>query len=255
MRRLVISAGLIVLPMVFPFTFVRAGLIDFVDNPTSNSTDWAAQVALLGGTVQTDVDFDTHPTGALQGGFYDGLGVTLTTTGPAATVTYGAGPGQANAGSTPTSTGEGLHATSNYVFAGGGVPPWTFTVSFDNPVMAAGAFLIDLFNPSSTTARNPVTLSAYTGVDGTGTLLGTVDAAQYNFQKNYLYFMGVVSTAGDIRSIRLAGAGGDPSDFPDKLGIDNVRYASAVPEPGSLTLLASGFGGLALLILARRRCV
>jgi hypothetical protein len=117
----------------------------------------------------------------------------------------------------------------------------TFTVSFGQNVIGAGLFLVDLWNPGG---LNPVTISAYTGINGTGTSLGTFTAAAFNFQPNSLYFMGIVSTNADIRSIVIS----NPSLAGDIVGYDNIEFAPAaatppVPEPASLVLLGSGLIG------------
>ena len=97
--------------------FAYAQLSDFTQNPTTNSTDWAAEIANLGGTVNSNVNFEAHPVGPLQSGFYAlSDGVTLTATGGNNSVVNGTGPNDGNTSSTPLSPGEGPHPASNYLF-------------------------------------------------------------------------------------------------------------------------------------------
>jgi hypothetical protein len=204
----------------------------YVSNPTSNSTDWTIAVLGLGGVVNTNVNFDTHPVGTLNNTFYSvSDGVTISTTGSFNTVQFGAGPGQGNTFSPPLSPGEGLHAVSNYLFAS--ATDSTLTISFDEGVFGAGLFVIDLFNPNS---ANSVSIEAFTGPDGTGTSLGSAVAPAYNFQPNHLLYLGAVSTAGDIGSLRLT----DHGTSADEIGVDDIRFATGpagtVPEPATIII-------------------
>jgi hypothetical protein len=62
----------------------------FVNNPTSNSTNWINTVTGLNGVINTAIDFNTYPLGALQSNFYLGsAGVTLTPSGDVNTVQFG----------------------------------------------------------------------------------------------------------------------------------------------------------------------
>jgi len=199
-----------------------AEVIGFIDNPQGNSADWRNKIAELGGTVNDDVNFDAHPTGAIINNFYADLGVIITGTGSISNVVNGEGPGEIGTRN-PRSSGEGRHPASNYVLAKNF--PGTFMVTFDQPVIGTGMFLIDLFNPDGI---HPVKLEVFTGPFGTGDFLGSYNAAPFNFQKNFLYFMGVVSTDGDIGSIRITVTGDIFGD--DKIGLDDVLFAFSPRE-------------------------
>ena len=154
----------------------HATVTGFVSNPTTNSINWAAAVAAASGTINTNVNFNAHPLGALQSNFYLGSdGVTLTAVGDDNTVQSGAGPGESNTFSTPLSAGEGLHAFSNFLFDGNAAS--SLTISFATPVLGAGLFIIDYFNPFDT---NPLTVEAFTGANGAGTSLGSFSAVAFN---------------------------------------------------------------------------
>ena len=122
-------------------------------------------------------------------------------------------------------------------------------VSFAAPVFGAGLFTIDRFYGG--TAFNDIVIEAYDGVDATGSLIGSFAGLNQNFQDNNLYFMGIVSTAGDIRSIRLLRG---PDTTGDNMGVDDILFApadNAVPEPASLALCGAGLAAIALLRRSR----
>ena len=223
----------------------------YVSNPTGNSTAWTSAVTGLGGVVNTNVDFNAHPTGLLNNAFYSASdGVTFATTGSFNTVTFGGGPGQSNTYTPPLTPGEGPHAASNYLFAA--ATGSSLTISFSRPVLGAGLFVIDLFNPTQSGGpSNPVSIQAFTGPGGTGTLLGSAPAPAYNFQPNHLLYLGVVSSAGDIQSLRLT----QPGALADQIGVDDIRFAPGViPEPTSLvTWSLLGIVALAVTWWQRRR--
>ncbi len=222
---------------------LSAGVVTFVADPTANSVDFATAVAMNGGTITT-LTFDDQATGALNPDAYSGLGVTLTGVN-FTTIVNGAGPGQGNTGG--ASPGEGVHPVSNFLSEGSS-NDGSLTVSFASPVLAAGLFTIDLFNPDGTS--DPVSLSAFTGPNGTGTLLGTAADVAANFQQNNLYFLGILSTAGDIGSVVFTQDGDSSGDV---IGLDNVEFAggtTSTPEPGTLSLIGIGLVGAAL---ARKR--
>jgi len=214
----------------------EATLMFYVANPTSNSVDWTNSVTGLGGVVNSNVNFDAHPLGALQNNFYlgsDGVTIASNATGG---IVFGSGPGQSNTGTAP---GEGLHPASNYLRSAPGISgvATTTTVSFSSGVIGAGLFAVDYFDSGSV-----MTLEAYDGVNGTGNLLGLANAVAQNFQQDRLYFMGVSDTSNMIRSIVLSHDGA----LNDVIGLDDIRFA--VPEPATITLF-----GLGVMALIRRR--
>ena len=239
MKPLLIAVAL----MVTLATAARADTIGFVNGPSTNSTDFAAFVSSVGQAVSI-LDFETHPFGALQSDFYSSQGVTLRGAGNMQ-IGYGPGPGQSNISSPPLSSGEGVHPDSKFLFVFDS--PATLTVSFANPVAAAGLFTVDLFDPNQF-PRNDVSIEAFSGPNGTGSSLGSFSSAGFNFQRNFLYFMGVGSTAGNIGSIVFH----DPVGYSaDMIGIDKIEFA-ATPEPATSALFITGVIGLAIR-RARRR--
>lgn len=217
----------------------QAALTAFVANPHTNSVDWTSAVTSGGGMVTTNIDFDNANVGAS----YVGTAGTF--------LTSGADPADGNVFSGPLSTGEGLHSASNYLLVrspASGLATGV-VVNFASAVGAAGFSTIDYFGVAG--FGNILNISAYSGLNGTGTLLGSFNGEQFNFQNNNVYFIGVVSSSNDIGSIvfnrAFDGSG-------DAIGIDNIVSGTfgAVPEPASWALLIAGFG-LTGAAMRRRR--
>ena len=231
-------------------SIANAASIGFVNNPNYNSLSWTSTVNSLGGVINKNVNFETHRTGYLISDLYLlSDGVTLTALGDVNAVGFGYG---ASSGTTFTghdSYGEGLHPPSNYLWDSLDVSK--LTISFDQPVLAVGGFLIDYFNPYG---NNPYTIEAFTGINGTGTSLGRFSAASLNFELNYMYFMGIVSTEENIGSVAFTDASNVGTDG---VGIDNIVFArtksaTSVPEPTSV-LGTLAFGAFSALFHRQRK--
>ena len=74
--------------------------------------------------------------------------------------------------------------------------------------------------------------------------LGSASAFLGDFQPNELYFMGVSDASNVIRSIVLY----NHAEFGDVIGLDDLRFATVVPEPSILILMA-----IVGIVLARYR--
>ncbi|HEV6965001.1 MULTISPECIES: PEP-CTERM sorting domain-containing protein [Roseateles] len=91
----------------------------------------------------------------------------------------------------------------------------------------------------STPSDAPVAVKAYSGLNGTGTLLGTIDLTA-NSADYSAWNKAVLSFSGTAMSFDLTGTA-------NVVALDNI---AAVPEPSSVALLLAGG---ALLIARRRR--
>lgn len=214
--------------------------------PTGNYAAFLSSLSSLGASAQT-ITFNDQLPGALNPIFFPG--VTFAPVGTFS-IRNDAGPGQGNTSSTPLSTGEGLHAASPYL--DNASAPSSLGISFANPTSGVGLFLVDFFNPSG--FNNDVTFQAFTGMNGTGTSLGSFSALSFNFQDNNKYFLGFTSAAGNIGSVVLTRVSDDTGD---DFGIDDVTFGSAAvqvtPEPATFTLMATGFVGLGGLVRRRKK--
>lgn len=232
---------------VLAATPAAAVVTSFVNNPSSNSTDWASAVTGAGHSINSNVNFNDMSIGAFNGGFYTASdGVTMSVSGGLAAIDFGAGPGQGNLdGAIP---GEGVHAASNFLF--GGVGAGTLLIDFGTEVFGAGLSLIDQFSGNSTN------IEAFSGVGATGTSLGLFSGLSSNFQSNGTYFLGLTSDVG-FRSLVFRDL---VNNGNDTYGIDDIVFATgsgggggAVPEPGMLSLLGVSLLGLGAIRRGRRK--
>ncbi len=221
----------------------QSAVIGFVNNPTGNAADFANHLAANGASVTTVIDFESHALGALNGSFYSGQGVTMSIVAPfyqLVTDVTGVPSGSVDC---PCSTGEGPFPLSRALAYGDQV---SLTVNFANAISAIGLLTGDHYDPSGT---DRITIQAFTGVNGTGTSLGSVQSFSRNYQLGYSYFMGLASATNDIRSIVLTDGFSNTSDG---VYLDNFQIAMVgVAEPATFGVLAMGVVGM--LGLRRRR--
>jgi hypothetical protein len=227
-------------------TPAAAVVVGFVNNPSSNSTDWANAVTGAGHSVNSNVNFNDMSIGTFNGGFYTvSDGVTMSVSGGLGSIDTGAGPGQRNqAGAIP---GEGVHAASNFLF--GSSSTGTLIIDFGTEVFGAGLSLIDQFSNNSTN------IEAFSDVGATGTSLGLFSGLSSNFQNNGAYFMGLTSDIG-FRSLifrDLVNNGGDTYGIDDIVFATGAGGGGAVPEPGMLTLLGVSLLGFGAVRRGRRK--
>ena len=159
-----------------------AAIIAFSANPTTNSTDFTSYLASQGAPINTNINFNSLPTGTLNPTAYtlsDGVTIISSTPGVNNQIVFGAGPGQSNTTSSPVSPGEGANPASNYLQIIGSAAPSTVTFNFSSPALGFGVFTTDLYNPGG---ASPISLTAFSGANGTSTNLGTVVAAPFNFR-------------------------------------------------------------------------
>ncbi len=229
----------------------RAAVTGFVANPSGNSTDWANFVAGTGAAVDTSINFETHPVGALDGAFYEPTtGVTMTINAPQGSQVADVTGIPSGSLFCPCSTGEGpFPLTRSLIY----VDQVSLTVNFATAVSGFGVLTGDHYDPypDSLASPDPITIAAYDGVNGTGTLLGSFDSLHFSFQLGYSYFMGVAGTTNEIRSIVITDGYSGTGDGVD---LDAFRIAQiGVPEPASLALLLTGaLGAMGLRRRARR---
>jgi hypothetical protein len=66
-----------------------------------------------------------------------------------------------------------------------------------------------------------------------------------------LAFVGFTDPGKAITSVTIVA--GQPGTGQDFIGVDDVRFQSAVPEPATWAIMVAGFGGLGALMRSRRR--
>ena len=126
-----------------------------------------------------------------------------------------------------TAPGIGASSSPNYAYG-------NYALNYIN--VAAGFSALDF----TYGAVAPVTISVYSGLNGTGTLLGSGV-----FNGNATAFAaGSVAFSGLAKSVRMAGP-------VNAAALDDITFARPIPEPASWAMLLSGLGLLGAL--ARRR--
>ncbi len=203
------------------FSLAECTIIGYVDPYSINSSNWGSQISSLGGSINNTLNFESHSLGTVGS-------VTLSSSTSA--FSTGVGPGQGN--NTGTLPGEGQHASSRYLNFG---TSGNLIISFDSNVLGVGFQTIDLFSSST------VSIQAYTGINATGTLLGTYTRASgTNFQINNVFYMGIIDTTGNIRSVRFNFTEGGG----DVIGLDNIQFSSASAPSATLSSNNTNFGNV-----------
>lgn len=130
------------------------------------------------------------------------------------------------------------HRTLSPFFSTAGGP---FMLNFSTGITSFSVEVGD-FVPSD---DDEAYFSAYTGADGTGSLLGTFTLSLPGSGSGFLY--GTLSAGGSTPAMSVVMGGGSAS-YPDSLFWDNIMV-TPVPEPASI----AGFGLAGLMLLARRK--
>lgn len=181
-------------------------------------TTYTSEVAWQGSVVMPGlISFDDLADGTTVSNQYPGIGFS----------SFNGGKPTAAAESGPYSGPNVLSVDPTPISAGGGV-----SIGFGAAQLGMGFWYND-----SQFAGNSVT------VYGTSNrVLGTFELA-FPHPTEWL-FVGFTSSGNDIARVDVAMGDGD------RVTLDNVQFAAAVPEPTSAALLLGG--GLALLFLSRR---
>jgi hypothetical protein len=197
----------------------------------------AAALALLGGTSAANAgivfNFDSLATGTYTTASETESGLTASISTVSGTFNV-----SSTAGSVPGESGNGL---TNFTGGAG-----DFLVNFSSAVSNVSIVGGDLGGDADN-----LFLSAYSGLNGTGLLIGTFNAAPCCSNTAGSTLLSVLGSG--ILSVKF---NTQPTDaFPGSVYFDNLTVGdagSAVPEPTSWALMIAGFG-MAGAALRRRR--
>jgi hypothetical protein len=145
----------------------------------------------------------------------------------------------------PGAPGVSGHVAINY-FSGSGLMNADFSSAVTNVSIIGSDF-----QPSDV---DHIFLAAYSGLGGTGTLLGSMTSAGC-CSNGDIPGSAFVNAVG-IRSVQFYTGAGDA--FPGALYFDDLTvgsFKSAAPEPTTWAMLLMGFGGIGAMIRNRRRGV
>ena len=116
------------------------------------------------------------------------------------------------------------------------------TFTFAAPIQSFGAYLSGVqtnFYPDTVTFSDGTTQSITLAGAGTSCCVGE------------LAFVGFTDPGKSISSVTILA--GTPGTGQDAIGVDDVRFQSAVPEPATWAMMLVGFGGLGAAMRSRRR--
>jgi hypothetical protein len=196
-------------------------------------------------------DFTTVPNGQVdQLAATNGLfpvtigGVTITHNIPFQLSTGSFGREPAVTG--PDNPGDGLGYFSENA-TDGSLPNAFIPVNFSSALFAFGAtFQHTTTGSLDLTFTGPAVLSAYTGINGTGDLIGTVTDQGGN---GVATFLGILSDKANIRSVIITSTGPLNAFAVDAYGFE----AGPVPEPATISAFVCGFAGMLARHGVRRR--
>jgi hypothetical protein len=116
------------------------------------------------------------------------------------------------------------------------------TFSFAKPIQSFGAYLSGVqtnFYPDTVTFFDGSSQSIVLQGTGTSCCVGE------------LAFVGFTDPGKGITSVTIVA--GVPGSGQDAIGVDDVRFQTAVPEPAAWAMMLVGFGGLGAVMRSRRR--
>jgi PEP-CTERM motif len=150
-------------------------------------------------------------------------------------------------GGTPTVTDFGTRTLSNFAGTPGATSSdATLILNFSAPISSGSISFGDLGGFQTDDDDSPVVLTAYSGLNHTGSNLGSVSVDYpitlgFTFQGNGAIRTATINAAG-IQSLTLSSGG----PFPGTLYYDNlvVDTATPVPEPPSILLLGTGVAAM-----------
>lgn len=175
------------------------------------------------------INFDSYPSGTVTNLLYQSQGVVFSRhDGYAIPIFDWSSLGRS------TTSPPNVIATISGTFQGQYVPTWStdLELSFTQPTFALGAYF---GNDQGGGGYTQTTLSVF---DAQHVLLGSV-VVPTNDNTSVDQFIGLTST------VPFAYAEFDNSGSFYSVVLDDVKYGSAVPEPGSLLLMGTGILGLA----------
>jgi hypothetical protein len=177
-------------------------------------------------TLNVDVNFDGVPTNDLVNGFYSGGTSSSGATGPNLGVSFTG---------FQTTSGFGETSPPNLAFNAGGPAFANTTFGFTRFSFTAGFFA-------------PGTVNVFSGINGSGTLLGSITGLLGNPNA---FALQTITFTGLGRSVTFVGTDAT-------LGVDDFNFTLAgggVPEPATWAMMLIGFGLVGGAMRGRRASI